>query len=277
MEAATHMLRTGRRGPLFEFQMALRDLKGSGERLGLAWSLAWHDIVSRYRGSILGPFWITLSMGLMVMGIGLVYARLFGISLHDYIPYVALGIVFFAAITGTVTEGCETFVQAAGMLSQTSLPMFTFVWRTILRNLINLAHHLVIVVAVLIWFGYWRGSNVPVALLGLLLLVVNAAWGSMLAAIASARFRDIPQIVQSVMQFAMFMTPVFWKSDRFGENHIFLELNPFYHMLQAVRAPLLGTEVAPHTYLFLTGMALAGWGVTFSIFAITRRRIVHYL
>lgn len=277
MEAATHMLRTGRRGPLFEFQMALRDLRASGERIGLAWSLAWHDITSRYRGSILGPFWITLSMGLMVTGMGLVYSRLFGLTLHDYLPYVALGIVFFAAITGTVTEGCETFVQAAGMLSQTSLPMFTFVWRTILRNLINLAHHLVIVVAVLAYFGYWREANLPAALLGLLLLLVNAGWGSMLAAIASARFRDIPQIVQSVMQFAMFMTPVFWKADRFGQNHLFLELNPFYHMLQAVRAPLLGAEVAPHTYLFLAAMALAGWGVTFAIFATIRRRIVHYL
>jgi ABC-type polysaccharide/polyol phosphate export permease len=257
--------------------MALRDLRASVGRADLAWSLAWHDVSSRYRGSILGPLWITLSMGLMVLGMGLVYSRLFGLTLHDYLPYVALGIVFFAAITGTVTEGCETFVQAAGMLSQTSLPMFTFVWRTILRNLINLGHHLVIVVAVLIYFGYWREANVPAALLGLALLVVNAAWGSMLAAIASARFRDIPQIVQSVMQFAMFMTPVFWKSDRFGENHIFLELNPFYHILQAVRAPLLGTQVAPHTYLFLTIMAFVGWGVTFAIFANTRRRIVHYL
>ena len=277
MEAATHMLRTGRRGTLFEFQMALRDLRASVERIGLAWSLAWHDISSRYRGSILGPFWITLSMGLMVMGMGLVYSRLFGLTLHDYLPYVALGIVFFAAITGTVTEGCDTFVAAAGMLSQTSLPMFTFVWRTILRNLINLGHHLVIVVAVLVYFGYWRDANWPAAVLGLLLLVVNAAWGSMLAAIASARFRDIPQIVQSVMQFAMFMTPVFWKADRFGSHHIFLEINPFYHILQAVRAPLLGTPVEPHTYLFLTVMALVGWGVTFSVFSVTRRRIVHYL
>lgn len=277
MEAATHMLRTGRRGPLFEFQMALRDLRTSGQRVGLAWSLAWHDISSRYRGSILGPFWITLSMGLLVMGMGLVYSRLFGLTLHDYLPYVALGIVFFATITGTITEGCDTFVQAAGMLSQTSLPMFTFVWRTIFRNLINLAHHLVIVVAVLVYFGFWRTANVPVALLGLALLVINASWGSMLAAIASARFRDIPQIVQSVMQFAMFMTPVFWKSDKFGENHIFLELNPFYHTLQAVRAPLLGAAVAPHTYLILAVLAVVGWAVTFAVFAMTRRRIVHYL
>jgi len=277
MEAATHMLRTGRRGTLFEFQMALRDLRSSFERIGLAWSLAWHDISSRYRGSILGPFWITLSMGLMVVGIGVVYANLFGIALKDFLPLVALGIVFFGTISGTITEGCDTFVHAAGMLSQTSLPMFTFVWRTVFRNVINLAHHLVIVVAVLIYYGYWRQTNAPVAALGLVFLVLNASWISMLAGIASARFRDIPQIVTSVMQFAIFVTPVFWPVNRLGAHHFVLDFNPFYHMLEAVRAPLMGGAVAPHTYLFLAGMAAVGWLFTFSLFANIRRRLVHYL
>jgi ABC-type polysaccharide/polyol phosphate export permease len=277
MEAATHMLRTGRRGPLFEYQMAFRDLRASVGRADLAWSLAWHDVSSRYRGSILGPFWITLSMGLMVVGIGVVYANLFGIALKDFLPLVALGIVFFGTISGTVTEGCETFVQAAGMLSQTSLPMFTFVWRTVFRNVINLAHHLVIVVGVLIYYGYWRHANVPVAALGLMFLVLNASWISMLVAIASARFRDIPQVVISVMQFAMFVTPVFWPANRLGAHHFVLDFNPFFHLLEAVRAPLMGGTVAPHTYLFLASMALVGWLITFSLFANTRRRIVHYL
>jgi ABC-type polysaccharide/polyol phosphate export permease len=275
METATHMLRTGRRGTLFEFQMALRDLRAS--RFGLAWSLAWHDVVSRYRGSILGPFWITLSMGLMVLGIGFLYARLFSISLQEFMPFVAIGIVFFGTIAGVVNEGCETFVNAASMLRQTSLPMFTFVWRTVFRNLINLGHHMVIIVAVLLIYGYWRTANVPLALAGVVLLIVNVSWISMLAGIASARFRDIPQIVVSVMQFAIFMTPVFWRPDRFGRHHAFLNLNPFYHMLDAVRGPLLGTPVQPISYLVLVVMAVAGWMLTFSVFALTRRRIVHYL
>ena len=277
MDTATHMLRTGRRGALFEFQMALRDLRSSAERLDLAWSLAWHDVVSRYRGSILGPFWITISMGLMVLGIGFLWGELFRVSIHDFIPFVALGIVFFGFVTGTINEGCDTFVQAAGMLSQTSLPMFTFVWRTVLRNLINLGHHLVIVIAVLIYYGYWRQSNVPVAVIGLVFMVLNTAWLSMLVGIASARFRDIPQIVISVMQFAMFVTPVFWPANRLGRHHGVLDFNPFYHLLEAVRAPLMGGAVAPHTYLFLAVMAAVGWALTFSIFATIRRRIVHYL
>jgi ABC-type polysaccharide/polyol phosphate export permease len=278
MDTATHMLRTGRRGALFEYQMALRDLRASVQRIDLAWSLAWHDVVSRYRGSILGPLWITLSMGLMVLGIGFLWGELFKVPVHDFIPFVALGIVFFGTVTGTINEGCETFVQAAGMLSQTSLPMFTFAWRTVFRNLINLGHHLIIVLAVLAYFGFWRLANYPAAVLGLALLVVNVAWLSMLVAIISARFRDIPQIVQSITQAAAIMTPVFWLPDRISPAHrAILNLNPFYHLLEAVRAPLLGREVAPHSYLFLAGMALVGWAITFSIFANTRRRIVHYL
>jgi ABC-type polysaccharide/polyol phosphate export permease len=271
------MLRTGQRGVRFQLQTALRDLQGSFQRLGLAWSLAAHDVGSRYRGSILGPFWITLSMGLMVLGIGFLYANLFNIPLNQFLPYVALGIVFFGVMAGTINEGCETFVQAAGMLSQTSLPMFTFVWRTLFRNLINLAHHLVIVVAVLVFYGYWRTAHPLLALGGVALMLANASWLSMLVGIASARYRDIPQIVVSIMQFAIFMTPVFWLPERFGSNHAVLAFNPFYHLLQAVRAPLMGQTVEPRTYVVLVSMALGGWLFTFAIFARTRRRIVHYL
>lgn len=277
MDTATHMLRTGQLGARFQLQMAARDLTNSFSRVGLAWSLATHDVASRYRGSVLGPFWITLSMGLMVVGIGFLYAGLFKLPVSEFLPYVAIGIVFFGVMTGTINEGCETFVQASGMLSQTSLPMFTFVWRTVFRNLINLAHHLVIVVAVLIFYGMWRVSNPFVASLGVLLMLLNASWVSLLVGIASARYRDIPQIVGSVMQFAIFMTPVFWMPDRFGKHQIYLDLNPFYHLLQAVRGPLMGHSVAQGTYVFLVAMAVIGWGATFLIFARTRRRIVHYL
>jgi ABC-type polysaccharide/polyol phosphate export permease len=277
MDTATHMLRTGRRGALFQVQMALRDLRNSFQRLGLAWSLATHDIASRYRGSVLGPFWITLSMGLMVLGIGFLYASLFNAPIEQFLPYVAFGIVFFGVMTGIVNEGCDTFVQASGILSQTSLPMLTFVWRTVFRNLINLAHHMVIVVGMLAVFGHWKTADPLLALLGVMLMLVNASWASLLAGIASARYRDIPQIVVSVMQFAIFMTPVFWLPDRFGKHQAFLDFNPFYHLLHAVRGPLLGQPVAAHTYVVLVTMAVVGWLTAFLIFARTRRRIVHYL
>jgi ABC-type polysaccharide/polyol phosphate export permease len=277
MQVANHMLLTGRRGFAFEVSMALRDLRQSYDRLGLAWALARHDVVSRYRGSILGPFWITISMGLMVLGIGFLYAQLFQIEVRDFMPHVALGIVFFGLISSIVTEGCDTFVLAKHMLSQTALPMFTFVWRTIIRNLLNLAHHMLIIVAVMVFYDHWRQAQVPIALLGLTLLVLNASWISLLVAILSARFRDVPPIIVSAMQFALFMTPVFWTPERFPERHALLLLNPFNQMLDVVRAPLLGKPTDPVSWGLLLAFAVVGWVLTFTIFAITRRRIVHYL
>ena len=282
MEAATHMLRTGRRGALFEFQMAFRDLRASGERIDLAWSLAWHDVVSRYRGSILGPFWITLSMGVMVLGIrrAPLGRDLPGARSRTSIPFVALGIVFFGTVTSTINEGLRDLRSgASSMLSQTGAADADLrLAHGASGNLINLGHHLVIVLAVLIYFGLWKSANYPVAALGLVLMVLNVSWLSMLVAIASARFRDIPQIVTSVTQAAALMTPVFWLPDRISASHrVILDFNPFYHLLEAIRAPLLGTPVAPHTYLFLAAMGVVGWTLTFAIFARTRRRIVHYL
>ena len=279
MQISEHMLRTGRHGALHEFGMAFADLSTSGKRIGLAWSLAWHDIISRYRGSILGPFWITLSMGLMVLGMGFLYAEIFKVPIQRYMPFVALGIVFWGVIVGVITEGCDTFVHASGMLSQTSLPMFTFVWRTVLRNLITLAHHLVIVVAVLVWFGFWKVANVPMALLGLALMLLNVSWASMAVGIASARFRDVPQIVGSIMQFAMFMTPIFWEPSRMsgGRAHALLVLNPFFHMIDGIRAPLMGGQTGSGTYPILALLAVLGWLGVFTAFNLTRRRIVHYL
>ena len=278
MQAAEHMLRTGRRGTLHEFAMAFADLKASMPKLELAWSLAWHDVVSRYRGSILGPFWITLSMAIMVLGIGVVFANLQHLSLKTFMPFVALGVVFWGLISLVIIEGCDTFVRASGMLSQTSLPMFTFLWRTVLRNLVTLGHHLVIIVAVLVIYDYWRTMNLPLAVLGFLLTVINISWISLAVAIASARFRDIAQIIASVMQFANFMTPVFWRPDsRSGLMHMILVFNPFFHMLDAIRGPLLGQTPSALTYQVLVTMAVLGWASAFSAFAMTRRRIVHYL
>jgi len=277
MQSAQHMVRTGRRGPMHEFSMAFADLRASLDRIGLAWSLAKHDVVSRYRGSILGPFWITLSMGLMVAGIGLLYANLFKVPVNEFIPYVALGIVVWGLIANVIIEGCQTFVQAAGILSQSSLPMFTFVWRTVIRNVINLAHHLIIIVGVLVYYDHWRQTDVLMGVVGVLLLVANISWISLAAGIASARFRDIPQIVGSVVQFAMFMTPVFWLPGGRLLDHAVLLLNPFYHLLEVVRAPLLGQPVDARTYLVLGAMAVLGWAGTFTTFALIRRRIVHYL
>jgi ABC-type polysaccharide/polyol phosphate export permease len=147
----------------------------------------------------------------------------------------------------------------------------------ITRNLINFAHQVLIVAAVLVYFGLWRKANVPLSLAGLALVMVNLCWVALASGIISARFRDVPQIVTAVVQIAVFITPVFWRPESIRAHRFILDGNPFYHMLEVTRRPLLGEPVHMSSYLMLIAMALVGWAVTFVLFARTRRRVVHYL
>jgi ABC-type polysaccharide/polyol phosphate export permease len=277
MATTQHRLQTGRRGLAFEAGMAVADVVGALRRINLSAHLAWHDVLARYRGSVLGPFWITLSMGAMVLGIGTLYARLFGFGLGDFLPFVAVSIVLWGTISTIIVEGCDVFTAAGGILRQTALPMFIFPIRLLLRALINMAHHMIIIIAVLIWWGQTSPMGAVMSLVALAAVLVNLTWIATLVGIISARFRDVPQIVTATIQFSMFMTPVFWKPNQVGRNHALLELNPFYYMFDAVRGPLLSEPLNPKTWPFLIILALVGWTVTFAVFTATRRRIVHYL
>src|SRR4051812_1715158 len=87
---------SGRSGFASDLQEAWADGVASIVRWRLWTSLAVHDIASRYRGSILGPFWITLTTAALVLGVGLMYSQLLNMSLAEYIPWLATGIVFWS-------------------------------------------------------------------------------------------------------------------------------------------------------------------------------------
>ena len=79
------------------------------------------------------------------------------------------------------------------------------------------------------------------ALPGLLLWALDSLALTLLLGGFCARFRDIMPIVNSVMQIAFFITPVIWKPEQLGPAGMSkLPFNPFYDLLEIVRAPLLG-------------------------------------
>ena len=54
-------------------EVAYADLRDGLASWRLAWALARLDLRNRYRGSVIGPFWVTLSTAAMLVGLGLLY------------------------------------------------------------------------------------------------------------------------------------------------------------------------------------------------------------
>jgi ABC-type polysaccharide/polyol phosphate export permease len=114
---------------------------------------------------------------------------------------------------------------------------------------------------------------------GLFLIAVNAVWVALLLGMACIRFRDIQQLVISLLQISMFVTPVFWPPHLLTGTTklVFVQLNPLYSFIEVVRAPLLGQTPMLSAYIMIVAVTLVGWTVTFKAFSNFRKRIAFWV
>jgi lipopolysaccharide transport system permease protein len=190
---------------------------------------------------------------------------------------VAVGIVAWNFMSGCISEGADAFIIGGAILRQSALPLPLFIMRCYFRNLINLAHHSVIVVLVLLYVANFPGMGLLWSLLGIILVGMNLTWVMLLAAFLSTRFRDVPQIIAAVLQVAFFLSPVFWKVNEATANSPFVQFNPVYYAIEAIRGPLLSKSFPGDDYLMLFAAAVLGWIFSIGVYNQTRRRVVHYL
>jgi lipopolysaccharide transport system permease protein len=243
----------------------------------LAFTLGWLDIKLRYRGSLLGPLWLTLSTAVMVGSLGVLYAALFGMNLHEYLPFLALSQVLWAFISALVTEACMCFTQAEGIIRSVRMPFFLQAIRTLWRNLLVLGHNVVVIFVVFAIFDQWPGWGAFNALPGLALWGVDALAICLLLGPICARFRDIPPIVASVMQIAFFVTPIIWKGNQVGKHAALLPLNPFYSLLEVVRRPLLSEQMGHIIWASALGYSVLLCALTWLVFMRTRSRLTFWI
>jgi lipopolysaccharide transport system permease protein len=258
-------------------ERALQDLSGGLSRWRLAWALARLDVKNRYRGSVIGPFWLTVSTAVMVVGIGLLYSTLFKMSLAEYLPWLAVSLLVWNTLSQIVTDAGNSLIQSEGVIRQVPLPYTVHVLRFVIRNVIVAAHSLPLIAVVFLIFGVLPGPEAVLVIPGLLLLFLNAFAGGIFLGMVCARFRDIQQIVTSAMQLAFFLTPVLWKPELLGDRQVWLPLNPFYVLMETVRGPLVEGGAS----LLVWGAALlytaAACAIAFVFFVRFRGRIAFWV
>lgn len=254
---------------------AVADLIDGGRQWWLWLYMAWQDVLQRYRGSVLGPLWLTLSTAIMVGTLGILYAKLFEIDVAAYLPFLCLGILVWNFIVGILTEGCMAFVSADNVIRQIKLPYSTHIYRILCRNLIILAHNIVVYVVVALLFAI-QPSSILLSLTGIGMILLNGAWCSLVLGLICARFRDVPLIVASLLQVAFFLTPIIWKPSLLGPQSYLAHLNPLYAFVDLVRAPLLGETPDPISWMVVAGITLAGWAFAIMFFARFRARIPYW-
>ncbi|EPY7430581.1 TPA: ABC transporter permease [Klebsiella pneumoniae] len=240
--------------------IGLNDLLSALKSFHIITIMGGQDIRQRYKRSRLGPFWITISMAVMIATMGLVFGNLFKTDIKEFLPFLTLGLIIWSFILGSITEGCEALISSEGIIKQLPVPLHVHVLRVVWKNFIIFLHNIAIFPFVLLAVGKGINWYIFLAIPGFLLLVLNLSWFLMVASMVCARFRDMTQIILSIMQVVFYLTPVIWMpkllSHRIGQ--VLLDLNPVYHLIDVVRAPLLGQIPSVTSYIVTAVMAIIG-------------------
>ena len=258
--------------------LAFEDLVNGMFDFKLWFYMSLYEIQQRYRRSTFGPFWLTLTMGVQALVMGYLLGFLFKNDLTKFLPFVSLSLVLWTTITNSIKDGAITFIGNHGNLIQIRRPLSSYIMRTVSRNIIVFFH--LVIVYFIIAFSYDIKPTILwfLSIPGLILIIINLIWITLLVAIISTRYRDIPLIIENLFNVLLWLTPVFYEpSFLSGKMEIIIKINPFTYFLEVVRNPLMNELPSTQAVVLMLSFAIVGWIFTFLIFAKTRKRIVYWL
>jgi ABC-2 type transport system permease protein len=287
--------------PSRSFARAWEDIRTGWKAKELWGHLGWQDIKQRYRRSVIGPLWITLGMAVTAIGLGLLYSQLLGQAIETFLPYITVGFIVWNFILGCVVEGTETFIRNEGLIKHLPAPLTVYALRTVWRLTLMMLHNLLVyAVLVVIFFkdltaagGYTLQANgvhhpgldwsALLAIPAFVLIALNGVWVTLLFGIISTRYRDIPQVINALIQLVFFGTPIVWTTDtllRFGGGSwrtLVAELNPMYHYVEIIRAPLIGNIQSWHHWAVVGVFTIVGWALALLALRNYRARIPYWV
>ena len=261
------------------WRRAFGDLKQGWQQRPLWGYLGWQDIKQRYRRSVLGPLWVSISMGVIATAMGILYGTLFGEPIQTFLPYVATGLLIWNFINGCILEGSEVFIANEGLIRFLPAPLSLHIYRLLWRQPLFFLHNLVVWAALMVIFPHPLGWSLLLALPAFALLVVNGAWISVLAGIVATRFRDIPPIIASLTQLLFFVTPIVWSYERLKSNPLsgYVELNPVMHFVEILRQPLLGQPIVGRHWAVVGVITVVGSAVALVCMRNYRARVAYWV
>jgi ABC-type polysaccharide/polyol phosphate export permease len=263
-----------------QFQAAVNDIR-EGLRRWRSWSyLSVENVKNRYRRTVLGPWWLTLQMGVFVTGITIVFGHLLNAGgLREFLPYVAVGYIAFILLVGLTNAAAGVFVLGSSTLKSTRQPLSNLVLRDVGVEFIHFSHNIVLYFVFLVAGLGPLSLKILIALPIVAVIAVNGLFVGLWLGIAVARFRDLQPFINSIIGVLIFFTPVFYDPNKLspGIQIAVLSWNPFTYLIQAFRAPLIGAPLLPSYYIGTAIFTVLNLVLGLAVFTRARSRLPYWV
>lgn len=277
--AAIDMLLQDRRTEVFPM---LQQLKEIAQYRDLLYMLAWRDIAVKYKQSIMGFMWAILMPLLIVLAGVLVrhaFSRLSGepVTYRD-IAEVSVKAVPWAFFVASLRFSTQSLIANSNLVTKIYFPRELFPLAAIISQLFDLAVASVALVVLLAVAGI--GVSIQLLWVPLLIAVLVAqalALGFLFSALALF-FRDVKYLVEVILTFGIFFTPVFYNVELLGDLAPVLMLNPVAPILEGLGACIVHQQTPPLDWLaYSAAVSLAALGLSYKTFRALEPSFAEYI
>ena len=223
--------------------------------------ISWFFFLLNYRKTFLGPLWILMGPLLFILVLGKLYSEIGAIEPALFMPHMVVGFVSWTIIGGVISNAPNIFRRARPQILQGGLTIWEIVVVDFAALFIKFLHQIILILGVFMWCKVQLSWAAILSLIGLGVVMLNAVLYSYLVGILGARYKDVNEIVASVMRLAFLATPIIWMPNDSGRGGVmgpFLDLNPFFHFVEIIRAPLLGNSISYTSFLVVAGFTIFG-------------------
>jgi lipopolysaccharide transport system permease protein len=226
----------------------------------LAGQIALRDITVRYRQTALGGAWAVLQpIGFMVV-FSLIFGNVAGIASNG-LPYPLFslaGLVPWTFFSTALLLGSDSLVGNSALVSKIYFPRIFMPTGVIVAGFVDLAISLVILLAIVLLWGY--APSLAILTLPLLVVIAAAAALGVSAALSAinVRYRDVRYVVPFGIQLWLFATPIVYPASLVSEPwRTISAINPMVGVVEGFRWATLGSGDAPWDLIGISAAAAA--------------------
>lgn len=221
------------------------------------------ELSSRYKGTVIGVFWLFLQPLMMVV----VYSFVFSVIMKVRIPgmensyhfalYLMAAMMPYFAFQDALLAASNSLFANSSLLHKSTLPSWLIPLVPILTTLVTeVIALLIIVIATLLLLDQVSFFLLLLPVLILIRLCLSIAIGYMVATL-SVFIQDLRQALGLLLTMLMFLTPILYPVSMIPAEFIPVNnLNPMYHLLDAYRAVILRGEFPGIDVVYVAGFAI---------------------
>lgn len=235
--------------------------------------LGYDDISQRYVRTALGPFWMIITSGVWIFMMALVSAGLFKQRLVDAFPFVATGMYAWIFMNTCFAEATHAILGQSWLLTAAALPRSFHIWRTVVRMTIIILHYVPVLLAILVFCQKWPTVHYLVLIPSLVCFIWLGLWLSLLLGPLALRFRDLPHVVTTLCAAVPLLSPIVWPKEALNGYSWIADVNPVFHFIELIRAPLLGAWPTAANWGIVTVVNIVGLICGYATFVSTKSRL----